>query len=118
MIKKHIPDRGDVYMIDPESTGREMKMKHRFIVITPKAINELGVTMTVPVTTGGAFSRNNGLTVSIDGYDTTGVAVCNQVRSFDIEDRVRRGCAKYIEKIDAIIMAEIINRVVSIIDPA
>ena len=111
--------RGDVYWIDPNPiAGREMKDKHRFIVITPKEINALGIAMTVPVTSGGKFSRDMGITVAIMGHDTTGVAVCNQVRSFDIEARVKSGSAKYIEKLDKTTIEEIINRVISIIEPA
>ncbi len=119
MTKHSIPKRGDVYWIDPNPiAGREMKDRHRFIVITPKEINALGIAMTVPITSGGTFSRNTGLTVSITGHDTTGVAVCNQVRSFDIEARVRAGTARYVETVDAAIIDEIVNRVVSVIDPA
>jgi mRNA interferase ChpB len=73
--------------------------------------------MTVPVTTAGAFSRNVGLAVPITGHDTTGVAVCNQVRSFDIEARVRSGSARYIETLDRETADEIVARVVSAIDP-
>lgn len=119
MSKRSIPQKGDVYWIDPNPhKGREMKDKHRFIVITPKEINTLGIAMTVPVTSGGAFAREMGLTVPIMGHDTTGVAICNQVRSFDIEARVKMGSAKYIEKLDAVTLSEIVNRVTSIIDPA
>lgn len=119
MTKHRIPQKGDVYWIDPNPiAGREMKDRHRFIVITPKEINKLGIVMTVPVTSGGAFVRLTGLTVPITGYDTTGVAVCNQVRSFDIEERIKLKSAKYIETLDDKIISEIINRVVSVIDPA
>lgn len=119
MSPRKIIDRGDVYWINPNPiSGREMKDNHRFIVITPKEINALGIAITVPVTSGGKFSRDNGLTVSIMGHDTTGVAVCNQVRSFDIEARIKDGSAKYIEKVDPEIIDEIINRVISVIDPA
>jgi mRNA interferase ChpB len=95
-----------------------MKDNHRFVVITPKEINELGIVMTIPVTSGGKFSREMGLCVPIVGHDTTGVAICNQVRSFDIEARVRAGSAKYVERLDPITMEDIINRVISLIDPA
>lgn len=94
-----------------------MKDRHRFVVITPTAINRLGVAMTVPVTTGGAFARHLGLTVPISGHDTTGVAVCNQVRSFDIDARVRAGSARYVETLDIVTTDEIISRVLSTIDP-
>lgn len=117
-MRRKAPQKGDVYWIDPNPiAGREMKDRHRFIVITPKEINALGVAMTIPVTSGGAFSRAKGLTVPIMGHDTTGVAVCNQVRTFDIESRVHSGSACYIETLDPSTMDEIINRVISIIDP-
>ena len=81
------------------------------------AINALGVAMTVPMTTGGAFARNRGLTVPIYGHDTTGVAVCNQVRTFDIDARMRAGSARYIETLDAATTDEIVSHVLSVIDP-
>ena len=118
MIRRRIPQQGDVYWIDPNPVaGREMKDRHRFVVITPKEINVLGVAMMVPITSGGAFARDTGLTVPITGHDTTGVAVCNQVRSFDIEVRERTGSAHYVETLDGATTAEIISRVISVIDP-
>jgi len=118
MVRSDVPRRGDVYWIDPNPVaGREMKDRHRFVVITPRQINALGVSITVPVTTGGAFSRNVGLAVAISGHDTTGVVVCNQVRSFDIAARVRAGSARFIETLDKATMDEIVARVVSAIDP-
>lgn len=119
MIRARVPARGDIYWIDPNPVaGREMKDRHRFVVITPAAINALGVAMTVPVTSGGAFARASGLTVVISGHDTTGVAVCNQVRSFDIEARCRAGSARFVESLDAATSEEIVHRVLSVIDPA
>lgn len=110
---------GDIYWIDPNPVvGREMKDRHRWVVITPIEINRLGVAMTVPVTSGGAFARAVGLCVPINGHDTLGVAVCNQVRSFDIAERERAGGARYVESLDAVTLAEIVARVVSVIDPA
>lgn len=119
MTKYRVPHKGDVFLIDsnPQS-GREMKDPHRFVVITPKEINSLGIVMTVPITSAGGFSRMKGLTVAITGHDTTGVAVCNQVRSFDIEERVKAKTAKYVETLDDYIIDEIVLRVGSIIDPA
>jgi mRNA interferase ChpB len=118
MVRSSVPQRGDVYWIDPNPVaGREMKDRHRFVVITPRQINALGVCMTVPVTTGGAFTRNVGLAVLITGHETNGVAVCNQVRSFDLEARVRAGSARFIESLDNFTMDEIVARVVSAIDP-
>jgi mRNA interferase ChpB len=118
MVRSNVPRRGDVYWIDPNPvSGREMKDRHRFVVITPNEINALGVCMTVPITTGGAFARNIGLAVPITGHETSGVAVCNQVRSFDIEARIRAGSARFVEKLDQATTDEIVARVVSAIDP-
>lgn len=119
MVKRHAPQRGDVYWIDPNPVaGREMKDRHRFVVITPTEINALGVCMTVPVTSAGNFTRHVGLAVPISGHDTSGVAVCNQVRTFDIDARVRAGSARYVETLDKETANEIVARVVSAIDPA
>jgi len=118
MSRRRTIQQGDVYWINPNPiSGREMQNRHRFIVITTQEINALGIAMTVPVTSGGHFARSMGITVPIMGHDTTGVAVCNQVRSFDIEARVKAGSAKYVEQVDQITIAEIVSRVVSIIDP-
>ncbi|WP_085640382.1 MULTISPECIES: type II toxin-antitoxin system PemK/MazF family toxin [unclassified Pseudomonas] len=118
MVRRQPPQRGDVYWIDPNPVaGREMMNRHRFVVITPCEINALGVSMTVPVTSGGNFARSSGLAVTVSGHETNGVAVCNQVRSFDIEQRVREGSAKFIERLDDVTMADIVARVVSAIDP-
>lgn len=119
MSRRRAIQRGDVYWINPNPiSGREMKDRHRFVVITPKEINALGIAMTVPVTSGGKFARSMGITVPIMGHDTTGVAVCNQVRSFDIEARVKDGSARYIEQLDEVTITDIVNRVVSVIEPA
>ncbi len=94
-----------------------MKDRHRFVVITPVQINALGLATTVPVTTSGNFARNLGLTVAISGHDTNGVAVCNQVRTFDIETRMRAGTARFVERLDQATTDEIVSRVLSVIDP-
>ncbi|WP_430240833.1 type II toxin-antitoxin system PemK/MazF family toxin [Neorhizobium sp. DAR64861/K0K2] len=119
MVRSNVPNRGDVFWIDPNPVaGREMKNRHRFVVITPRAINALGVSMTVPITTGGALTRDVGLAVAVTGHDTTGIAVCNQVRSFDIPARILAKTAKYIETLDEATMDDIVARVVGAIDPA
>jgi mRNA interferase ChpB len=109
---------GDVYWIDPDPVaGREMKDRHPFVVITPREINRLGVAMTVPLTTGGLFARGLGLTVEVAGESIRGFAVCNQVRAFDLETRVRAGSARYVETLGEATTNEIISRVLSVIDP-
>ena len=109
---------GDIYWIDPNPVaGRDMRDRHPFVVITPKDINALGVAMVVPVTSSGAFARGMGLTVPVSGQRISGVAVCNQVRSFNLAARERDGTARYAETLDQHIARQIITRVVSVIDP-
>lgn len=95
-----------------------MRDPHRCVVITRKELNALGVSLVVPITGGGAFARARGLTVPIQGRDTQGVAVCHQVRSLDLEARERTGTARYVETLDPSTLAEIVHRVLSVIDPA
>ena len=119
MIRRRVPQRGDVFWVDLNPvSGHEMNDRHRCVVITPGEINDLGVAMTVPITSGGAFARGSGLTVPILGHDTHGVAVCNQVRTFDLDAREKAGSARFVETLDPSTMAEIVNRVISVIDPA
>ncbi len=112
-------ERGDVFWVDPNPVaGREMRDRHPFVVITPAAINALGLVMTVPLTSGSAFAKARGLTVAIRGKRISGVAVCNQIRTFDLTARVQAGSARFAERIDARAADEIVARVLSVIDPA
>ncbi len=119
MPRRRVPGPGDVYWIDPNPVvGREMRDRHRFVVITPVEINALGIAITVPLTTAGQFARRMGLAVPVQGKTTTGAAICNQVRSFDIEAREGAGSARYIETLDETTANDIISHVLSVIDPA
>ena len=54
MSRFRTPQRGDVYWIDPNPiAGRELRDRHRLVVITPKEINAMGIALTVPITSGG-----------------------------------------------------------------
>ena len=111
--------RGDLFWVDPNPVaGREMQNRHPFVVISPAQINALGVAMTVPITSKGAFAKARGLTVPVSGKQITGLAVCNQVRSFDLQARVRAGSARFAEHLDEATTEEIVARVISVIDPA
>lgn len=118
MNKKRIPQRGDVYWINPNPTaGKEMKNMHPFVVVTLAEINRFGISVLVPITTHGNFSRIKGLAIPVVGQRVSGVAVCNQPRSFDIEARIKEGTAKYIETIDRQLANDIANRTADIIGP-
>ncbi|SIR27438.1 mRNA interferase ChpB [Rhizobium sp. RU20A] len=119
MVRSNVPQRGDVYLVDLNPVvGNEMRDDHRCVVITPREINSVGMCLTVPITTGGVFTRKAGLAVNISGHKTTGVALCNQVRALDIVARVKQKSARHIDTLDAATIDEIVARVVSMIDPA
>ncbi|MBD8556823.1 type II toxin-antitoxin system PemK/MazF family toxin [Rhizobium sp. CFBP 8762] len=119
MVRSNIPDRGDVFIVDLNPVvGSEMKDEHRCVVITPRAINAIGVCLVVPITTGGAFVRKAGLAVNISGHKTTGVALCNQVRGLDLVERMKNKTARFVETLDSYTTDDIAARVVSMIDPA
>ena len=94
-----------------------MKDRHRFVVITPRQINALGVSMTVPLDDGRRLCAKCRPCGRREWTRDSGVAVCNQVRSFDIAARLRAGSARFIETLDKATMDEIVARVVSAIDP-
>ncbi|TZG37513.1 type II toxin-antitoxin system PemK/MazF family toxin [Agrobacterium sp. B1(2019)] len=119
MVRSQVPKRGDVYLVDLNPViGSEIRDEHRCIVITPREINAVGLCLVVPVNTGGLFTRRAGLAVNISGHKTTGVALCNQVRSMDIVAPASQKKAKYIETLDDATIDEIVGRVISMIDPA
>jgi len=117
LIRRRIPSPGDIYWINLNPTaGSEIRDRHRFVVITPAEINRLGPVTCVPISSGAQHARQNGLTVAIAGHDTTGVAICNQLRTFDLVARAKD--VQYVETLDPQTRREILNRVTSIIDPA
>ncbi|TCU11135.1 type II toxin-antitoxin system PemK/MazF family toxin [Rhizobium sullae] len=119
MVRSNVPKRGDVFLVDLNPVvGNGMRDDHRCVVITPREINLVGMCLTVPITTGGAFTRKAGLAVNISGHKTTGVALCNQVRALDIMERVKQKTARHVDTLDTSTTDEIVARVVSMIDPA
>ncbi|WP_413990241.1 type II toxin-antitoxin system PemK/MazF family toxin [Labrys okinawensis] len=117
MVRSTVPRQGDIYSIDPNPTaGRELRDLHFFVVISPQAINRLGVCMTVPITTGGGAARDMGIAFPITGNRTNGVALCNQVRTFDLAERARIGTARYVETLDGDTTRGIAGVVVSILE--
>ncbi|MEI2302234.1 type II toxin-antitoxin system PemK/MazF family toxin [Ensifer sp. MJa1] len=87
VVRSNVPKRGDVFIVDLNPVvGNEMKDEHRCVVITPREINVIGMCLVVPITTGGMFA---GLAVNISSHKTTGVALCNQLKSLDIVERAK-----------------------------
>jgi mRNA-degrading endonuclease toxin of MazEF toxin-antitoxin module len=72
----------------------------------------IGTPVVVPITTGGAFARNRGFSVSLAeaGTKTTGIVRCDQMRSIDLAAR----SARYLESVPEEIVDEVLARLAPI----
>lgn len=78
--------------LDP-TQGHEQQGTRTVLVVSPDRFNTMTrVPIVVPVTSGGAFARNAGFTVSLAaaGTRTTGVIRCDQPRPIDLSARHAR----------------------------
>lgn len=117
--RPRIPKRGEIYSINPNPVaGREMRDRHYWIVVTPEAVNAHGVAIAVAISTVAHGARAAGLAVPVSGGGVTGVAICTQVRSFDLRARIAAGGASFEGCADPAAADEVAARVASLIDPA
>lgn len=113
-----IPKRGEIYAINPNPVvGREMRDRHYWVVLTPEAVNVHGMAIAVVISTVAAGARAAGLTVPIAADGVTGVAICTQVRSFDLRARIADGSASLAGVAEPDMVGEIAARLASLIDP-
>jgi mRNA-degrading endonuclease toxin of MazEF toxin-antitoxin module len=83
------------------------------LVVSPDRFNALtGVPLVVPITTGGAFARNQGFTVSLTGAgtQTAGVIRCDQPRPIDLVARQ----ARRLESIPETIIEEVLAKLATL----
>lgn len=117
--RPRIPKRGELYSINPNPVaGREMRDRHYWLVLSPEAVNVHGVAIAVVISTGAVGARAAGLTVPISADGVTGVAVCTQVRSFDLRARIANGSVSLAGTADRDTVDEIAARVAALLDPA
>ena len=57
------------------------------ILVSAATFNALGVQLVAPITHGGHFARHRGFAVELTNTQTTGVILCNQLRTVDIAAR-------------------------------
>ena len=106
-------ERGDIYFVDLNPiAGREQRGHRPIIVVTPKAFNRLGVQLVAPITTGGAFARHRGFAVELTGTQTTGVILCNQLRTIDIGARNGR----LVESAPAVVIENMLAKIATLIE--
>ena len=108
--------RGDIYLVslDP-SLGHEQQGTRPVLVVSPDGFNVITrAPIVVPITTGGAFARVAGFTVSLTGAGTrtTGVIRCDQPRPIDLSARN----ARRLESVPDAIMAEVLALLVTLFE--
>ena len=94
MVRRVKFERGDIVSVNLEpALGREQKGEHRpVLVLSTSVFNMMGVVLIAPITQGGDFTRHAGFAVPLSGSGTKtqGVALVNQIRMLDLEERGAR----------------------------
>jgi mRNA-degrading endonuclease toxin of MazEF toxin-antitoxin module len=106
--------RGDIYLVSLDPTGgHEQQGTRPVLVVSPDRFNVLtGVPLVVPITTGGAFARNQGFTVALtgSGTQTTGVIRCDQPRPVDLA----AGHARRLELVPELIIEDVLAKLATL----
>ncbi|WP_296265705.1 type II toxin-antitoxin system ChpB family toxin [Pseudomonas sp. UBA6562] len=109
-------ERGYIVRINLEPVvGREQQgIARPALVLTPAAFNASGLAVIVPISQGSNFARHAGFAVTLcgAGTQTQGVALCNQLRTVDLEARG----AKRVERVGETVMEEALARVQALFD--
>lgn len=105
--------RGDIYFVSLNPTrGHEQQGMRPVLIVSPDAFNlAMGTPLVAPITNGGGFARSRGFTVSLAGTTTTGVVLCSQVRTLDIEARQGR----WVESVPPEIIDDVLARLVTLV---
>lgn len=105
--------RGDILLVDLDPIAGHEQSGHRpVIVVSPGAFNALGLALVAPVTSGGAFARHRGFAVDVQGAKTSGVILCNQLRTLDLAARK----ARLLERAPDSTIREMLARIRTLID--
>ncbi len=111
--RTHLIERGDILVVELDPVaGHEQRGRRPVIVITPAAFNALGLALVAPITSGGGFARHRGFAVHLTGAKTTGVVLCNQLRTLDLAARK----ARFVERAPAAVVEDLLARVRTLVD--
>ena len=103
---RYIPERGDIIWtnFDP-SAGREQANKRPALVLSPKPFNDqINLTLVAPIT---STIRGHGFEVHLKNTHTQGVALCQQIKMIDYDQRG----VQFIEKAPTLIINEALAKV-------
>lgn len=107
--------RGDIYFVSLNPTrGHEQQGMRPVLIVSPDAFNlATGTPLVTPITHGGGFARSRGFTVSLAdaGTTTTGVVLCSQVRTLDIEARQGR----WVESVPPEVMDDVLAKLATLV---
>lgn len=107
--------RGDIYFVSLNPTrGHEQQGMRPVLIVSPDAFNlAMGTPLVAPITNGGGFARSRGFTVSLAEADTTttGVVLCSQIRTLDIEARQGR----WVESVPPEIVDDVLARLATLV---
>lgn len=116
MVRRTKFSRGDIVMVNLEpAKGRNQKGESRpTLVLSTSVFNAMGVVLIAPITQGGDYARHAGFAVALSGAGTKtqGVALVNQVRMLDLEERG----AKKIEAAPDFVIEDALARLQAIMD--
>ena len=106
MAQPQVPRRGDVIFTDFDpAAGHEQSKRRPALVLSPEAFNaKLGLALVAPVT---STVRGHGFEVALEGMETTGVVLCQQVKVIDYEARGLR----YVERAPATVIETVLAKV-------
>ncbi|MGQ0622562.1 MAG: type II toxin-antitoxin system PemK/MazF family toxin [Panacagrimonas sp.] len=112
-LAPHVPDRGQIIVIDFDpKAGSEMGKRRPALVMSPKAYNRAtGFVLVCPLTTQ---PRGNPLEVPVVGARTAGAVLVDRVRSFDWRARH----AAWVEKAPEGLFEEVSARLLPLIGSA
>lgn len=112
--RARVVKRGDIYLVSLDPThGHEQQGTRPVLIVSPDPFNVFTrVPIVVPITSGGAFARNAGFTVSLSaaGTRTTGVIRCDQPRPLDLAARH----ARRLESVPEAILDDVLARIVTL----
>jgi mRNA-degrading endonuclease toxin of MazEF toxin-antitoxin module len=105
--------RGDIYVVDLDPTvGHELKKRRPVLIVSPTEFNHRNLPLVAPITSGGEAARLGLMAISLTGAgtQTTGVVLCNQIRTLDIKQRG----GKRIERLPDVITGDVVARIADI----
>jgi mRNA interferase ChpB len=115
MVRRVKFGRGDIVIVDLDpAQGREQKGARPVLILSSAVFNAMGLALVAPITQGGDFARHAGFAVPLSGSGTKtqGVALVNQTRVLDLEERA----AKKVETVPDFVIDDALARLQAILE--